>query len=116
MPSPTPSHCPGFALSRSRVASSRRQWSRGNWWRVDVAAAIRGNTRAESRNAAPDPVSERMTSATKAKGLVMDRAPRTGGQLIALTDAERQARVRLAACYRIFDHLGWTEQIFNHIT
>ena len=25
-------------------------------------------------------------------------------------------RVRLAACYRVFDHLGWTESIFNHIT
>ena len=30
--------------------------------------------------------------------------------------AEREARVQLAACYRIFDHLGWTEMIFNHIT
>ena len=30
--------------------------------------------------------------------------------------AERAARVQLAACYRIFDHLGWTEMIFNHIT
>ena len=25
-------------------------------------------------------------------------------------------RVDLAACYRIFDYLGWTEMIFNHIT
>ena len=31
-------------------------------------------------------------------------------------DAERAARVELAACYRIFDLLGWTELIFNHIT
>ena len=30
--------------------------------------------------------------------------------------AEREARVQLAACYRIFDHLGSTEMIFNHIT
>ncbi|MBI1942359.1 MAG: class II aldolase/adducin family protein [Betaproteobacteria bacterium] len=30
--------------------------------------------------------------------------------------AEREARMQLAACYRIFDHLGWTEMIFNHIT
>lgn len=30
--------------------------------------------------------------------------------------AEREARVELAACYRIFDMLGWTEMIFNHIT
>jgi ribulose-5-phosphate 4-epimerase/fuculose-1-phosphate aldolase len=25
-------------------------------------------------------------------------------------------RVELAACYRVFDYLGWTEMIFNHIT
>ena len=35
---------------------------------------------------------------------------------IAMTDAEWQARVQLAACYRVFDLLGWTEMIFNHIT
>jgi ribulose-5-phosphate 4-epimerase/fuculose-1-phosphate aldolase len=29
---------------------------------------------------------------------------------------EWQARVELAACYRIFDMLGWTELIYNHIT
>ncbi len=33
-----------------------------------------------------------------------------------MTDAERKARVELAACYRIFDMLGWVELIFNHIT
>lgn len=32
-------------------------------------------------------------------------------------DAKEWAlRVKLAACYRIFDHLGWIELIFNHIT
>jgi len=30
--------------------------------------------------------------------------------------AENEARRELAACYRLFDHLGWTEGIFNHIT
>lgn len=29
---------------------------------------------------------------------------------------EWDARVELAACYRIFDYLGWTELIYNHIT
>jgi ribulose-5-phosphate 4-epimerase/fuculose-1-phosphate aldolase len=29
---------------------------------------------------------------------------------------EWAARVQLAACYRIFDLLGWTEMIYNHIT
>ncbi len=35
---------------------------------------------------------------------------------LPMTDAERKARVELAACYRIFDMLGWVEMIFNHIT
>lgn len=29
---------------------------------------------------------------------------------------ERALRTELAACYRIFDYLGWTELIYNHIT
>ncbi|MFI7097317.1 class II aldolase/adducin family protein [Streptomyces lydicus] len=33
-----------------------------------------------------------------------------------MSDAEWDARLELAACYRIFDHLGWVEMIFNHIT
>ena len=35
---------------------------------------------------------------------------------LPVTQAERDARVQLAACYRIFNHLGWTEMIFNHVT
>lgn len=31
-------------------------------------------------------------------------------------EEEWQARTDLAACYRIFAHLGWTELIYNHIT
>ena len=57
-----------------------------------------------------------MAVTTKAKGLLMKQAPRTDKGLLSVTEAERQARVRLAACYRIFDYLGWTELIFNHIT
>jgi ribulose-5-phosphate 4-epimerase/fuculose-1-phosphate aldolase len=34
----------------------------------------------------------------------------------ALGESEGQARVKLAACYRIFAQLGWTELIYNHIT
>ena len=33
-----------------------------------------------------------------------------------MTTAEREARIQLAAAYRIFDYLGWTELIYNHIT
>ena len=36
--------------------------------------------------------------------------------LSALHPDEQQARVELAACYRIFAMLGWTEMIYNHIT
>lgn len=32
------------------------------------------------------------------------------------TPEEWRARVQLAAAYRIFDYLGWTELIYNHIT
>ena len=48
--------------------------------------------------------------------LHMQESAREGTATIALTEAERAARVELAGCYRIFDMLGWTELIFNHIT
>ncbi|MBQ0930498.1 class II aldolase/adducin family protein [Ideonella alba] len=32
------------------------------------------------------------------------------------SEAEWAARVKLAACYRIFAHLGWAELIYNHIS
>ena len=32
------------------------------------------------------------------------------------SDAEWQARVQLAAAYRMFAHLGWAELIYNHIS
>jgi ribulose-5-phosphate 4-epimerase/fuculose-1-phosphate aldolase len=32
------------------------------------------------------------------------------------TPAEWDARVQLAAAYRIFDHLGWSELIYNHLS
>ncbi len=34
----------------------------------------------------------------------------------SISDQEWSLRVELAACYRIFDLLGWTELIFNHIS
>ena len=33
-----------------------------------------------------------------------------------MSDHEWAARQELAACYRIFDMLGWSEMIYNHIT
>jgi ribulose-5-phosphate 4-epimerase/fuculose-1-phosphate aldolase len=33
-----------------------------------------------------------------------------------MSPAEWEARQQLAACYRIFDHFGWSELIYNHIT
>jgi ribulose-5-phosphate 4-epimerase/fuculose-1-phosphate aldolase len=47
--------------------------------------------------------------------LTMQENPRLGAAL-PMTDAEWRSRVQLAACYRVFDLLGWTEMIFNHIT
>jgi ribulose-5-phosphate 4-epimerase/fuculose-1-phosphate aldolase len=48
--------------------------------------------------------------------LLMEEKPRQDAAALPITDAEAQARVQLAACYRVFDLLGWTESIFNHIT
>src|SRR5262245_53998235 len=43
--------------------------------------------------------------------------PKTRGARPAHIDAaEWDARVQLAACYRIFAQLGWVELIYNHIT
>src|SRR4029079_17040424 len=47
--------------------------------------------------------------------IYMPNAARAANDL-PMTEAERKARVELAACYRVFDMLGWTEMIFNHIT
>ena len=33
-----------------------------------------------------------------------------------IAQSEWQLRLQLAACYRAFDYLGWTEMIFNHIS
>jgi len=33
-----------------------------------------------------------------------------------MDEVEWGLRLELAACYRLFDHLGWAEAIFNHIT
>ncbi|MET0180750.1 MAG: class II aldolase/adducin family protein, partial [Novosphingobium sp.] len=41
---------------------------------------------------------------------------RPAGRNLDCGDAEWQARQQLAACYRIFDLLGWSESIYNHIS
>ena len=33
-----------------------------------------------------------------------------------MNQAEKDTRIQLAACYRIFDYMGWSELIYNHIT
>ena len=33
-----------------------------------------------------------------------------------MTATETELREQLAACYRIFDYMGWSEMIYNHIT
>ena len=40
----------------------------------------------------------------------------TTGRPAGIPADEWALRVALAACYRIFDHFGWTELIYNHIT
>ncbi|MEM7282105.1 MAG: class II aldolase/adducin family protein [Pseudomonadota bacterium] len=33
-----------------------------------------------------------------------------------MNQQEKELRIQLAACYRIFDYMGWDELIYNHIT
>ena len=33
-----------------------------------------------------------------------------------MAQTEQELRIQLAACYRIFDYMGWSEMIYNHIT
>lgn len=33
-----------------------------------------------------------------------------------MQQSEKDIRIKLAACYRIFDYMGWSELIYNHIT
>ena len=40
----------------------------------------------------------------------------SGHRNIDCSDAEWQTRQELAACYRIFDLMGWSESIYNHIS
>jgi ribulose-5-phosphate 4-epimerase/fuculose-1-phosphate aldolase len=40
----------------------------------------------------------------------------TAVQQRPMSDTEWQARQQLAACYRIFAHMGWDELIYNHIS
>lgn len=35
---------------------------------------------------------------------------------LGCSEAEWNARLELASCYRIFNKLGWTELIYNHIS
>jgi len=51
-----------------------------------------------------------MTSVTMNAAAKPDTVP------TPMTDEERELRVKLAALYRIFDHMGWSLMIFNHIT
>lgn len=43
------------------------------------------------------------------EAIAQDRPP-------AIEPEEWRLRLELAACYRLFDALGWTEMIYNHIT
>jgi ribulose-5-phosphate 4-epimerase/fuculose-1-phosphate aldolase len=50
-------------------------------------------------------------------GNMSSSAPTAAAKRQPETSSEEwEARVQLAACYRIFDMLGWIEMIFNHIT
>lgn len=52
-----------------------------------------------------------MSTATPSKVAVFSRDARSNW-----SEVEREMRRQLAACYRIFDHFGWQDTIYGHIT
>ena len=52
----------------------------------------------------------------KASALATTKSSSSKRNRIAIDPAEWEARVQLAACYRILDHLGWAELIYTHTT
>ena len=50
------------------------------------------------------------------KGVARNSASAASPRPSHIAAEEWDARVQLAACYRIFAQLGWTELIYNHIT
>ena len=54
--------------------------------------------------------------AKKTAELASERRGQTLDRPAQISAEEWRARVELAACYRIFAQLGWTELIYNHIT
>jgi hypothetical protein len=48
--------------------------------------------------------------------MLTHQLPTTRSLQHAVHPKEWEARVQLAACYRVFAFLGWTEMIYNHIT
>lgn len=77
---------------------------------VEAVGAAAGRAAGEGRP--PDEARQ----GDQARGLHLRQRARHGADALPITAAEVEARVRLAAAYRIFDRLGWTELIFNHIT
>ena len=47
---------------------------------------------------------------------MVDRATQQLTNRLGCSEEEWAMRVQLAACYRIFSHMGWAELIYNHIT
>ena len=44
------------------------------------------------------------------------RTATDGGRRPDVSDQEWRQRIRLAATYRVVEHLGWTDTIYGHIT
>jgi ribulose-5-phosphate 4-epimerase/fuculose-1-phosphate aldolase/DNA-binding MarR family transcriptional regulator len=103
-----------LGCARARVPGGCAEEARRPGARAHPARARAGGQACKSESAVGRPPG-RVTEETCPVPLYMDKPARSDRQL-PLTDAERAARVQLAACYRVFDHLGWTELIFNHIT
>src|SRR5216683_4116522 len=99
---------------------------RGSIWRCPMSrwSAAPGWRRPKRSPPATGPASPSAPVAPQAETTVRRSCMMSSANLarsekalsLGITAEEWALRVELAACYRIFDLLGWTEFIFNHIT
>ena len=48
--------------------------------------------------------------------MTIAEAERISPRISRITEAEARTRVELAALYRLSDHYGWSDLIYNHIS
>jgi len=86
------------------------------WRQLDAKCHTRRGLRTEASSCAMVATSPKSKCSRNGRNDMAEAAPLARQRSEEFGEEERTLRVELAACYRIFDYLGWTELIYNHIS